>query len=205
MASLEFTDYGNASNGAFFGDFGNRDHILAGGAQLDKTAMLAADSFTVTVNDADVNAGETSFTVVALPGAIPAGTKLTFSDTTVAYVNADAAAAATSLTVYPLAADITNAATATYNPTNASTYVVPAGTLVGRTNAERLNGDKFGPAADADDEVFFTVNDVDLDNTIDVDLVRHGSLIKYNFLPVFSALSSTLKGKVYGFYDVIKG
>jgi len=70
----------------------------------------------VTVNDADVNAGETSITVVALPGAIPSGTVLQFSDGTSATLTASAAAGATSLTVAALAADIADASTATFSP-----------------------------------------------------------------------------------------
>lgn len=74
------------------------------------------DDFTVTINDADVNAGETAITVVALPGKVPAGTVLKFSGggAGFALVTADAAAGATSLTVEALPEDIDNAATAPY-------------------------------------------------------------------------------------------
>lgn len=205
MAKFEFNDFGNASSAAFLGDFGSREHILPGGAQLDDSVTWsgATSRYTVTVNDADVNAGETAITVVALPAAIPAGTTLDFGDQ-VAVTTADAALGATSLTVEELGEDIANGATASYDA-DLDEEVVPAGTLVGRTVAERNSGASFGPAADADDEIFITVADVDLDQTTDVDLVRHGTLIKTNFLPAYAAASATIKGKLEAKYQLILG
>jgi hypothetical protein len=186
------------------GDYGNREHIVAGGAKLDSSAQFGgAGEYTIKVNDADVNAGETSITVDALPVALPDGTELNF-DGVVATLSADASAGATSITVDALAGDIANDAEASYDAT-ADSRVVVAGTLVGRTIAERNSGDDFGPAADADDEVFIVLNDVDLDKTDDVDLVRHGSLIKTNFLPSYSGASSTLKTKLEAAYQLVLG
>lgn len=204
MASMTFTDYGQASSSAFMGDIGDREHILPGGAKLATGGVFAgAGEYTIKVDDADVNAGETSFGVDALPVALPSGTALNFGGV-VATLSANAAAGATSLTVNALAGDIANDAEASYDAT-ADTRIVLAGTLLGRTNAERLAGDPFGPFADADDEIYILAEDVDMDETNDANLVRHGSLIKYNFLPSWTGSSATAKTKLYAAYEIVKG
>ncbi len=136
MAKFEFNDFGNATSAAFLGDFGNREHILPGGAQLDSAAAFTFD-----------------------------------------------------------AADAT---------------IVPAGTVVGRTVAERNSGAAFGVAADTDDDIFITVADVDINDAntggrVDVDLVRHGTLIKVNFLPSYTAASAAMKTKLEAKYQLILG
>lgn len=128
MAKYVYTDYGQASNAAFMGDFGNREHILPGGAKI-----VAADFTGFTDN------------------------------------------------------------------------IIPAGTLVGRTAAERAAGTDFSPAADADDEIYIVAADVDKDLTTDVDLVRHGSLIKTNFLPSYAAASVAIKAKLEAKYQLVLG
>jgi hypothetical protein len=84
---------------------------------------------------------------------------------------------------------------------------IPAGTLLGRTYAERAANTPFGLAADADDEVFLVAYDVlDAADINDVDLLRPGTLILENFLPAsFAALSATLKGKVRALYQTTLG
>lgn len=204
MAKIEFNDYGNASTAAFLGDFGSREHILAGGAQLDADAVYSGeDAYTIQINDAAATQGDTTITVDALPVALPDNAELTFGSVTVR-LNGAKAAGQTSLTVDALGGDIADDATAIYDASPTSNVVV-SGTIVGRTIAERNAGDPFGPAADADDEVFITVADVDLDKTTDVDLVRHGSLIKTNFLPAYAAASSTVKTKLEAAYQLILG
>lgn len=208
MAKFEFNDFGNSSSAAFLGDFGNREHILAGGAQLDSAAswvVADADIYTITVNDAAAAVGDVALGVAALPVAIPAGTTLNFTGGKYAIVATSAAAAATSLVVEPLGEAIADASTATFNSGAEDEALIPAGTLVGRTIAERAAGDSFGPAGDSDDEVFITVADVDLDQTTDVDLVRHGTLIKVNFLPSYTGASSTVKSKLEAKYQLILG
>lgn len=131
MASITYTDYGQAASQAFMGDFGNREHLVPGGGQL----AAAGDWSGLTAN------------------------------------------------------------------------IVPAGTLVGRTNAEKLAGADFGPAEDADDEVFIVADETSVAAGSDrgTNLVRHGSVIKYDFLPSWAGASATLKGKLHGFYTLIKG
>jgi len=85
--------------------------------------------------------------------------------------------------------------------------IVPAGTLVGRTNAEKLAGADFGPAADADDEVFIVVDEASVAAGSDrgTNVLRMGSVVKYNFLPSWAGASATLKGKLHSFYTLIQG
>ena len=204
MAKFEFTDHGSAANKAFLGDYGDREHVLQGGMKLDTAASYGtAGEFTIKVNDADVNAGETSFGVDALPVALPDNTELQFGAQTVT-VNGAHSAGATTLTVDALIADIADDATATYDP-DATSKIVPAGTVLGQTFTEKEAGDPIGPADDSDDEVFITFNEVNADDTDDVDVVRHGTLIKVNFLPAWSGLSSTVKGLIREQYQTQLG
>lgn len=110
------------------------------GEEFRETPGLPA--FTVKVNDADVNAGETSFGVDALAGAIPSGTVLGFTGGTFAKLSAAAAAGATSLTVVALSADIADDATAAFPGTmGTGKKVLKAGTVVG----EELGSGKISP------------------------------------------------------------
>lgn len=207
MAKVLFTDFGQTASNSFEGDFSNRDHRVPGGGMIDASAFpLDAQSVQVKVNDADVNAGETAFTVEALSGAIPSGTVLEFSDGNFAKLSANAASGATSLTVVALDADIADDATAVYDP-EPSFDILAAGTLLGRTTAEQQSGDPFGPFDDSDNEIFILAEDVDLSDGEDVgaNLCRHGSQIKSNFLPSFAGASSTAKAALQAAYDIIKG
>ncbi len=206
MAKMQFTDFGQTTSNAFEGDLSNREHRLPGGAMLDASAFAQSnEEVLVKVNDADVNAGETSMTVDALPGAIPSGTVLEFSDGNFAKLSANAAAGATTLTVVALDADIADDATATYDP-EPGFDLIAAGTLVGRTIAEKLAGDPMGPFDDADDEIFIVAEDVDVsDGDAGAELCRHGSLIKYNFLPSWTGSSAAAKTALHAAYDIIKG
>lgn len=204
MASLKFTDFGQASGAAFMGDIGDREHILPGGAQLDAAALYSSEgTYTIKVNDAAAHAGDTALGVDALPVALPDNTELNFGGVIVK-LNGANAAGQTSLVVDALAGEIADDATATYDSTPDSDIVL-AGALVGRTNAERLAGDPFGPFGDSDDEIYIVADDVDLTETNDCNLVRHGSMIKYNFLNSWTGASSTAKTKLYDSYEIVKG
>lgn len=204
MASMTFNNYGNASSNAFLGDFGSREHVLQGGAMLDNTAVYSGeDAYTIKINDAAAHAGDTSVGVDALPVALPNDTELTFGGVVVK-LNGAAILGATSITVDALAGEVADDATATYDATPNS-FIVASGTLVGRTVAERNSGADFGPAADGDDEIYITLGDVDMDKSVEVDLVRHGTLIKTNFLPAYAAASSTIKGKLEAQYQLMLG
>ncbi len=204
MAKMTFNDFGQASDAAFMGDFGDREHIVAGGAQLDSTAQFTgAGEYTIKINDAAAHAGDTTVTVDALPVALPDNTELNFGGV-ILKLNGAKAAGQTSLTVDALAGEIADDAEASYDAT-ADSRLVLSGTLVGRTYTEQQAGDPFGPAGDSDDEVFIVIGDVDLEQSNDCDLVRHGSLIKTNFLPSFAGASSTVKAKLQAQYELIVG
>jgi hypothetical protein len=78
---------------------------------------------------------------------------------------------------------------------------VPGGTVIGRTIAERDNGDGYGAAADADDEIFVQAFDVfDATQNNDAVLYRPNSVIKENFMPGWDDLSSAVQDAVRAKY-----
>lgn len=89
--------------------------------------------------------------------------------------------------------------------TNGKRYVA-AGTLIGRTYAEQDTDTPFGAAADTDDEVFIVAYDIyDLNEINDAEVLRRETLIKYNLLPGWTAMSAALKAKVRTAYQPTKG
>lgn len=82
---------------------------------------------------------------------------------------------------------------------------VPAGTLVGRTNAEVDAGAKFGPAADADDEVFLTLRTVQQGANGETEVYRRGSIVKNKYLATWAGASVALKAKLRAVYQVVPG
>lgn len=154
------------------------------------TDYIVGDTYTLTTTGAP--AGAVALPVLALSGALPAGTQLNFGGTgQVAYANNGAAAAATSVVVAPLMQDIPNGASFTLQARNKKS--LPSGIVIGRTLAERNAGTAFGPVADNDDEVFILAFPVrDLDKVNDGVPVRPyaGVVIKENYLPGFANLTA---------------
>lgn len=186
------------------GDFLNREHLLPGGAKLLASAFLAEDAVVVTLSGAEA-IGQTAISVNALSGPIPSGAILKSGAGEFMQLTAAAAAGDTTLTVEALEVAWESGDTATYAGA-VRTVVVRSGTLVGRTYTERDAGTGFGPAADADDEVYLTAFEVpDVLTSNDVDLYRPGGLVKENFLPVFSTLSVALKAKIRSLYQTTRG
>lgn len=187
------------------GDFLNREHLLPGGAKVDASQFLATDGAIVTLT-ANASAAATSIAVTALVNPIPSGTLLRFGVGKLAYTTANAAAGATSVTVEALPAGLTSGDKATYNGSGMKPVTILGGTLLGRTWAERDAGTAFGPAADADEDIFFLAQDItDASKNNDADLYRHGSIVKENFVPGWAALSSTLKTFVRSRYQCTIG
>lgn len=193
---------GGPSFGAprWMGDYSGRDNLMIGGFRLDAAQFAADDAFDVTLNDvAGAAAGDESITVDALTGALPFGTRLEFAGGTYAIVNGPAPAGATAIPVRPLLGGIADGEAATYAGTG--NKYVPSGTAVGRTIAERDAGTGFGPAGDADDEVFLTAFDVDDAADIDdVELYRPNNTVYENFLPNFAGMSAAVKAKLRASY-----
>jgi hypothetical protein len=189
---------------AWAGDFLDREHLLPGGAKLLASAFNAEDAVVVTLSGNEA-IGQTAIGVTALSGPIPSGAILKSGAGEFMQLTAAAAAGATSLTVEALEVAWESGDTATY--AGAVTHkTVPSGTLVGRTIAERDAGTAFGPADVDDDEIYLTAFDVsDVTTNNDVDFYRHGGLVKENFLPVFSTLSTGLKDIIRDLYTCVRG
>lgn len=188
------------------GDFLNREHLVPGGAKLNTAQFVAQDAVVVTVDVAGAAANATSVPVTALSGPVPSGTTLHFGPKKFATLTAAAATGATSLTVEALPTALVGGDQATYAGTKKK--VVKSGTFVGRTITERDAGTGFGPAASSDDEVYLVAFDIaDADRDSDVDLYRHGSIVKENFLPDITAIQADagLLAKLRANYTCTKG
>lgn len=165
--------------------------LLPGGAKLDDpsfTAYTAAVTVTLT---APAAAGAVALTVAALSAGIPAGTVLNFGVAKQAYVTLAAAAAAVSLTIAPLVTPLATGDVAKF--AGAYGILVPAGTFVSRTFAQRAAGTGFHPALITEDEYFLTafeVRDLTLDNDVALLLPNRGFPIKENFLPNIAGITA---------------
>lgn len=190
---------------AWIGDYLDREHLIAGGARLDAAQFVDSEAVAATVGAAGAAQGATSVPVAALSGPIPAGTLLDFGGAKFARTTALAAAGATTIAVAALPTALVSGDRATYAPRGAAKNI-PSGTLLGRTLAERDANTPFGPAADADDEVYLLAFDVtDAANNADCTLYRPGSIVKENLLATFAGLSAALKAKVRASYLCVRG
>ncbi len=173
------------------GDFLNREHLVPGGARLDAAQFPATDAVIVTVGAAGALVDDTAVPVAALAGPIPSGTVLDFGDKKLAVLTAAAAAGATILTVRAIPTALVSGDVATY--AGVGRVVVQSGTAVGRTFAERAAGTDFGPAVDTDDEVFLVAFEVpDANRNPEIELYRHGGIVKENFLPDYADMDADL-------------
>lgn len=189
----------------WIGDHLDREHMIAGGAKVDASQFQTETAVRVTVGAAGAAANATTVPVAALSGPIPDNALLDFGANKFARVNGAVAAGATSIVTDAIPIALVSGDVAYYVPAGAF-KIIPSGTLVGRTYAERDANTPFGVAADADDEVYLIVFDVtDAANMTDIELYRHGSIVKENLLTTFAALSATLKGKVRTQYECVKG
>lgn len=180
------------------GDFLGREALLPGGGRLD-AALITAYPGPVTVTlTANAAVGATSLTVTALTAAIPGGTVLNFGlYGKFAVVDRLIAAAAVAVTVLPIDQALVIGDAAIYP--GSPRKIVPSGTLVSRTFAQRAAGALFHPAINTDEEFFLTAHDIsDADVNDEVALVRPNKsvVIKENFLPGWAGLSAALKAVV---------
>lgn len=205
MARLTFNDV-QLTPPAWAGDWLGREHVLPGGAKLDPTQFYDTDSVLVTVGAAGAAIDDTSIPVDALPGALPSGITLDFGGDKFATLTAAAAAADTSITVRALVTAVVDDDTALYLGSGTALKTVVSGTPVGRTFAERESGDAFGPADASDDETYLVVWDVsDVDQNNDVELYRHGSLVKENLLPGFDSIVAGVLADIRASYQTTTG
>lgn len=179
-----------------------RDHLLPAGGRVNPADFVREDAVRVTLT-AQVAAAATSMPVTALTGSIPAGTLLRFGAGMYAYTSALVNAGATAVPIEAAPAIITNGSSATY--AGLGKKIIHHGTILGRTYAERDASVGYGPAADADDEIYILWNDVtDADVDPDCELMFSG-VIKENFLPNWATLSATIKGKLRTQFRCIRG
>jgi hypothetical protein len=186
----------------WMGDFSSRDHILPVPAKLDPAQFSDRAGISVAVT-ASASQNATSVTVTALtvpPTAaaslvstgtvvIPKGSLINFGGAKVAVLSADAKVGDTTLSVQALPTALAGTETATFS--RYGTIFLPSGILLGRTYAERDAGTAFGPAATTDDEIFLMAFDVpNALNNNDCELYRHHSLVKENYLPDWTTLST---------------
>ncbi|ABX04024.1 hypothetical protein Haur_1379 [Herpetosiphon aurantiacus DSM 785] len=187
------------------GDFLDREHLMPGGATVDASQFLATDGAIVTLS-ANALVSATSIAVTALVNPIPANTLLRFAAGKYAYSTAAAAAGATSIAVEALPVALTSGDKATYKGSGTKPVTIVSGTLIGRTWAERDAGTAFGPAADADEEIYLLAFDIsDASRNNDADLYRYNSIVKETFVPGWAGLSSTLKAFVRSHYQCTVG
>lgn len=181
-----------------------KELLMPAGGKVDPAQFFAEDSVAVVVGAAGAAANATSVPVAALSGPIPNGTTIRLGVKKFATLTVAAIASDTALTVEALATALVSGDAGRYSGTKKIT--IPSGVLLGRTFAERDAKTPFGLAADADDELFllaFGVLDASLNDN--VELYRHGGLVKENYLPAFATLSATLQGKIRTLYHTTIG
>jgi hypothetical protein len=180
-------------------------NLIPGGAQLDATQFPASDAFTVTVTAAETASATATIAVEELEGSLPAGYTLNLGSGKYATLNSKAMKGATNLDAN-LTGNLTGNETAVYAGISGK-KLVKAGTLVGRTYAERDAGTAFGPAnAATDDEIFllaFTVRDAT--ECRDCELLRHQTLVRDHLLPGWSGFDATAKAKIRSLYQCVRG
>lgn len=187
------------------------DHcIIRGGAMLDLTQFLWTDGATLTVAAAGAAVDDTAIPLKPpYPlQKIPNGTVIDFGGKKFARLTAEAAIGATNLTVAALPTALIENDSATYKGVSGR-YLIPGGTLLGRTYAERDAGTAFGPADTANDEEFYlSIYDViaDQDSEDDmtqaiVDLLSRDTQIAANRLPNWTTATAAYKAKVSELYQ----
>lgn len=212
MSFAKTTPYQKNIRPGFLGDYANREHVLPGGIKLAASTFNGADAVKVVVDTAGAAANANAVPVTALTAEIPAGTTISFGaagSKKFAKTTALVSKGAVSLVVEALATALVAGDIGYYNAPGV-TKRVPAGTLVGTTNAAleagAATGVQWHAAVDADDVVRIMAYDSpDVDTNNDADVLRVGTLIRVNHLPVWATLSAALKAKVRATYEVTVG
>ncbi len=180
--------------------------LIPGGARLDVDQFAFSDSFAITLAAGAVTAGagKTLTATAPLKEDIPAGYTLNFGDGEFFTLSTKAVKGSTTL-AGTLAADVEGGESATFGGISGK-KLVKAGTLVGRTYAERDAGTNFGIAEATDDEIYLLAFDtVDAMINAECELLRHNTLVRDHLLPGWAALSTDLKAKVRSLYQTVRG
>lgn len=186
------------------GDYLNPNHLIPGGARVDAAQFNACDAVAVIVGTAGASANATSVPVNAVGGPIPAGTVLDFGEKKLAVLTAAVAAGATVLAVRAIPTALVSGDKATYKGIGRT--IILTGTPIGRTFAERAAGTDFGPAVETDDEVYLVAFEVpDAYRNPEIELYRHGSVVKENFLPGYATMDTDLLALLRTLYTTTIG
>lgn len=203
MAGVTYGNWGANYRSRWAGDYRGREQLIPGGARLDAAAFPTEGSVVVTVAAGGAALGAVTIPVAALSGPIPAGTLLRFSVDEFARVSVAAVAGATTLSVDALVNALEAADTATY--VGSGKRFVESGLLLGRTRAERDAGTAYGPWTTGDEEEYLLAFDVhDADIEPEVELYRHGCLVKENLLPAATRVAGPL-ARVRALYECTVG
>lgn len=209
MAGIKTTPSTAFSNPAWAKDYGNREHLVAGGARVDPNQFPRENNVIVTVGTGGAAIGATSIPVTALSGPIPSGTTLRFSNGVSAFTTAAVVAGATAIPVEALGAAVPAGATATYEASGK--IYIRSGTFIGRTIAERDAGTGFGPVADTDlaagaGEGYLLYHDIDdAAENPDATLYRHASMVDEAHLPGFATLTTAQRDYLRARYHCMRG
>lgn len=189
------------------GEFISPDCLIPGGAKVNPAEFFAEDSVLVKLNGAAA-ADAVVLNVDALTGVIPVGTNLYFGQSKeFARVTVETEEGDVTIAVEALPSALEDNDEARYLGGGGQPKSIPSGTLIGRTRAERDAGTGFGPAVVAtDEEIYLTAFDVtDITFNDDVELYRHHSLVKENYLPGFAGLAAGDLVWIRANYDCIGG
>lgn len=196
-AGIQATNYTKNTHPAWMGRGLGADTLVVGGFRLDATAFAIPGATNVTVAAGGVAAGAVILPItVALTAKIPAGSIIRFANVYLR-LDKDAAVGTTNISIFPAPGPVAAAAVGTYD--GVGRKVIPAGTVVGRTYAERDAGTIFGPADAADNEVYIVAFDChpyfgdQLLPEADFEAYKPGNEVKENFLPGFAALAAGVK------------
>ncbi|MDQ3547870.1 MAG: hypothetical protein M3439_03535 [Chloroflexota bacterium] len=203
MAGQTFTNWAETYQPRWAVDYKERAVILPGGAKLVAAQFPVETAVTVTTTAAAA-IGATTVAVTALTGPIPSGTILDFTGAgKFALLTAAAATGATTLTVEALTTALASGDVATYTGASGRRYV-PAGTLIGRTFAERDAGTGYGPWATGDNEVYLVLHDI-FDAALNNDVDLYHGRVKENFLPGFATLPAASVAAIRANFRTTKG
>lgn len=180
--------------------------LIPAGTQAEITAFSYSDAQTLTLAAEVVTAGagKTLNLVDSLEYPIPAGQILDFGTGEYLTLTTAAEKGDTAL-VGTLAADTEGGETYDWPGVSGRT-VIPSGTLVGRTYAERDAGTGFGIAdtATPDDEVFIVAFQNEYaEQDAGITLVRHDALIYENKLPGWDGFDAAAKALVRSLYNCL--
>lgn len=184
--------------------------LMPAGAKIDAAQFNFRDALrVVATGNAAIDAVSIPVTVTSPYGRtglkIPVGTQLDFGGKKLAITTAEATLSTTSLAVRALGTAIATNDTATYAGAEVVKFI-PAGTLVGRTYAERDAGTPFGVADVAsDDQIFLTAFDVP--NALllnDIVLLRHNTRIYEDKIPGWAGLTTNQKTAIRARYQCLK-